>query len=115
MGSPMQQVEKPIEIGGATSDVVCADIVVLPCGEVRKHLAEARRDCETLRKNIHTVQRCLCALEDLAEKIGCRSERERLQRQAALLNRLLSLRLNQLSSIEHTLQEALRPTRGHRP
>lgn len=115
MGSTMQRVEKPVEIGGATSDVVCAGIVALPSGEVRKHLAEARRDCETLRKNINVVQKCLWALEDLAEKIGDRSERERLQRQAALLNRLLLLRLYQLSDIERALQEALRPTRGRRP
>jgi hypothetical protein len=104
--------EKPTGIAGATSDVGRADIVVLPSGEVRRRLADARRDCETLRENIYTVQRCLRTLESISADIDNKSARERLQRQMVLLNRLLLRRLDELSDIDRLLKETLRSACG---
>ena len=112
MGDTILTPEEPTGTAGATSGAGRADIVVLPSGEVRKRLADARRDCETLRQNIYTVQRCLSTLEGITADIDDRSARESLQRQMILLNELLLLRLDQLSDTDRLLKETLRSACG---
>lgn len=66
-----------------------------------------------LRQAIDTAQRGLKMLEGLVGGIGDCETREKFRHQMDLMNELLLLRLDQLSSIDHLLQVALRRT--HRP
>jgi len=100
----------PGDATAAAIDAIEHDVAAL-----RAARGDLRSGCETLRHNIHKLQKCLCAMEGLTAEITDRSEREKLQGQVALLNRLLLLRLCQLSDTERSLQEVLGPVRSRRP
>ena len=85
-----------------------ANIVVLPSGEVRRCVADIRRDCEFLRQSVDKVLGCLEQLEHPTMGIREDSTRERLQRELLFLNRSLLLRLDQLSGIDCSLNEIVR-------
>lgn len=76
-------------------------------GEAKCLIAESRRDCESLRQNIYTVQQCLRALEDVIGGVDDESSCERLQCHLAELNGLLLWRFDQLAATERLLNEAL--------
>lgn len=71
-------------------------------------VASARRDCKSLQQSIATMQKCLTALGDFLRNIDDRPQVESLRAHMAELNELLSLRLDQLSLTERSLQEMLR-------
>jgi hypothetical protein len=112
--SRIQPAEGRADNATATSDVTCTEIVVLPFDKARRRLAAARRDCEALKQGIQTLQQCLRTIESFAAKIDDGPERETLQGQVESLNRILLLRLHQVSDVEHSLREALRPVRDRR-
>ncbi|MBR1146490.1 hypothetical protein [Bradyrhizobium sp. AUGA SZCCT0431] len=84
-----------------------------PFKEAKAEIARTESTCETLRQGIDTMQR---GLEKLAGIVGglkdCEA-REKLLHQLDSMNKLLSLRLDQLSSIDRLLQVAL--DRARRP
>ncbi len=66
-----------------------------------------------LRQSIGTLQHGLKKLEGLVGRIDDCETREKLQHQMDSMNELLLLRLDQLNSIQRSLQVAL--GRTHRP
>lgn len=84
-----------------------AGVVEFPLSQTSL-VASARRDCKSLQQSIATMQQCLAALGDFLRNIDDRPQVERLRAHMAELNELLSLRLDQLSLTERSLQEMLR-------
>jgi len=97
----------------ASADVIGGDIVQLPFSETRAQIARTKGACEALRQAIDTALRGLKMLESIVGGIDDGETREKLRHQMDKMNELLLLRLDQLSSIDHFLQVALRRT--HRP
>lgn len=112
MAANSQPLEITADLIDAASDPARAEIVVLPFGEARRRVAEVRKDCETLRQGVRTLQQCLWTIEGFVAKIDDGLERMTLQRQIESVNRLLMLRQYELSDIERSLQAALRPVSG---
>jgi hypothetical protein len=109
--SATQPLDNSANIAETSADANGADAD--PFKEAKAEIARTERTCETLRQGIDTMQR---GLETLAGVVGglkdCEA-RERLQHQLDLMNRLLLLRLDQLSSVDRLLQVAL--DRARRP
>ncbi|KJC50495.1 hypothetical protein UP09_05750 [Bradyrhizobium sp. LTSP885] len=66
--------------------------------------------CEMLRESIGSMQQSLKTLESLVAKIDAKNTREKLQQQIKSMEGALSLRLDELSSIDRMLQISLRQT-----
>jgi hypothetical protein len=84
-----------------------------PFKEAKAEIARTESTCETLRQGIGTMQRGLETLAGIVGGLKDREAREKLQHQLDLMNKLLLLRLDQLSSIDRLLQVAL--DRARRP
>lgn len=112
MGRIIQIVRTRSASADATFDADRANIIPLPSEALRGHLAGACADCETLRKNIHTVREGLGTLESVVADIDDTPARERLQGRMVLLDQMLSLRLDQLAEVDRLLQEALQTVRS---
>jgi hypothetical protein len=115
-GRAMEAAIQPLQNSAsvAAADAVGADTDQLPFKETRAQIAQTESKCETLRQGIGTMQRGLEVLAGIVAGINDCGAREKLQRQLDLMNQLLLLRLDQLSSIDRLLQVALDRTRGPR-
>lgn len=90
-----------------SSEAAGANIITVPFEE-RNQISETRRHCQTLRRSVESLRECLRTIESMTGSVDDRRGRENLQCHIDALNELLLLKLSQLSTIDHALQETLR-------
>jgi hypothetical protein len=106
MAAVVQQFKRP-----ARSADTSADAVQLPSRAISDRIARTASTCEILSESIDILQRNLKTLDGVVGAIDDSVTREKLQEQMKSMDALLKLRLAELSSIELTLQAALRAHR----
>lgn len=108
MGLVVRLSDKLINSAGTFASAIDSKIVQWPLGKARDRIARVEGECEILRQSIGGVQRGLSMLEGIVEKLGDHEARGPLQDKINAMSELLSMRLNELSSIDQMLQDARR-------
>ncbi|WP_156164471.1 hypothetical protein [Bradyrhizobium sp. LTSP885] len=103
-------VTKATTADDAPTDAAIANVCGFPLREDRYNITQTKIMCEMLRESIGSMQQSLKTLESLVAKIDAKNTREKLQQQIKSMEGALSLRLDELSSIDRMLQISLRQT-----
>lgn len=100
--------DKSINSADIFASAIDSKIVQWPLGKARDRIAQVESECEILRQSIGAMRRALSMLEGIVEKLGDHEARGAFQDRINAMSELLSLRLDQLSSIDQMLQDARR-------
>lgn len=107
MGSETQLSQSLSSTGEISDNLDGATIVQLPSREVWDQIAQTKSASAILRQSLVTMQQHLERLEGVVEEIEDIQTRQKFQDQMSAIHESLLLRLDQLSSIDHSLQVAL--------
>ena len=108
MGVVIRLSDKSISSADTIANAIDSKIVQLPSGDTGDRIAQVESECEILQQSIGAMRRALSMLEGIVQKLGDHEARGALQDKINAMSELLSLRLDQLSSIDQMLQDARR-------
>lgn len=108
MGLLLRLSDRSINSAGTFASAIGSKIVQWPLEKARDRIAQVESECEILRQSIGAMQRGLSTLEGIVEKLEDHEARGTFEDKINAMSELLSLRLDQLSSIGQMLKDARR-------